>query len=176
MIFFCSPTDQRDRLRVRIGSRAAAHRALAVFDWGSSYRREEDRSRNPLVIGENPLGIAPVEEPLRQSAGRRPPQRLDLHHCSLVRPLGSSELAFDPRQSSRDIGEKPRIIGAGGIGGAGGGSSGSGFSPTPTLLAAMKASASPANVPRRDHPSSAIGLSATTRPLASTRTWRLISL
>ena len=40
--------------------------------------------------------------PLRQ------PQRLNLNHCSLVRPLGSSELAFGPRQCRGDIGEQPR--------------------------------------------------------------------
>jgi len=62
-----------------------------------------------------------------------------------------TELAFGPRQCRGDIGEQPGrggsgrgsalIIGGGGIGGAGGGSSGFGFSPTPALLAAMKASA-----------------------------------
>jgi len=50
-----------------------------------------------------------------------------------------------------------RITDGGGIGGAGGGSSGSDFRPTPALLADKKASASPVNVPRFDHPSPATG-------------------
>jgi len=41
------------------------------------------------------------------------------------------------------------------------------FSPTPARLASIMASASPANVPRFDHLSSATEFSATTRPLAN---------